>query len=112
MSQFDDAVAMYTAENDTLGLGLDAALIAAVAKSLGPSIYNEDSSRVSCSDQEELDRVKKNFLVGKLGLADGADLDAGLAATCEKMGSSNRNKYRALFYALLVVHFGKEAMYA
>jgi len=28
------------------------------------------------------------------------------------MGTSNRNKYRALFYALLAKDFGKEEVYA
>ncbi len=111
MSKLDDLIATYTSDNDSLGLGLDAALISAVAKGLGPSIYNEDSSRVSCSDQTEMDRVKTNFLINKLGLKDGPELDSALTEVCEALGSSNRNKYRTLFYALLVKKFGKESVY-
>jgi hypothetical protein len=49
----------------------------------------------------------------KLGLsASDEELDAAIKEVCEKMGSSNRNKYRALFYALLAVKFGKESVYA
>lgn len=113
MSKFDEAVAAYKAEmTGSLGMtNVDETLLTAVTKALGPSIYNPDSSKVSCSDQTELDRVKKNFLVGKLGLADGPELDAALKEACEKMGSSNRNKYRAVFHYLLVQKFGKASLF-
>lgn len=111
MSKFDEAVTLYQGEMDKLGLGYDAGLLTAVAKGLGPSIYNADSSKVSSSDQSEMDRVKNNFLIGKLGLADSPKLDAGIQAVINQMGASNRNKYRAIFYYLLVKHFGKESHY-
>ncbi len=111
MSKLDELISTYQSDNESLGLGLDSELVAAVAKGLGPSIYNDDSSRVSCSDQTEMDRVKTNFLIGKLGLTDGPELDAALKEVCEAMGSSNRNKYRTLFYASLVKKFGKESVY-
>ena len=111
MSKLTDLIATYQSDNESLGLGLDSALVEAVAKGLGPSIYNNDSSRVSCSDQTEMDRVKTNFLINKLGLTDGPELDAAIKEVCEAMGSSNRNKYRTLFYASLVRKFGKESVY-
>ena len=111
MSKFVEAVETYMAQVNELNLGLDEALVTAVAKSLGPSIYNADSSKVSGSDQTELDRVKQNFLVGKLGLEDGPALDQAINEVIEQLGRSNRNKYRTLVYALLVKKFGKEAMY-
>ncbi len=49
----------------------------------------------------------------KLGLsADDAKHDAVIKKVCEAMGSSNRNKYRALFYAMLCKEFGKESVYS
>jgi hypothetical protein len=111
MSKLTDLIATYQSDNESLGLGLDSALVEAVAKGLGPSIYNNDSSRVSCSDQTEMDRVKTNFLINKLGLTDGPELDAAIKEVCEAMGSANRNKYRTLFYASLVRKFGKESVY-
>jgi hypothetical protein len=39
-------------------------------------------------------------------------LDDALKSVCEAMGSSNRNKYRVLFYAALVQKFGKQSVYA
>lgn len=114
MSKFDEALELYHGEmSGKLGMsGVDADLLRAVTKALGPSIYSEDSTRVSCSDKEEMARVKNNFLIKKLGLADGPELDAALKEVCDQMGSSNRNKYRAIFYYLLVKKFGKEAMYS
>lgn len=111
MSQFDDKVQMYKENAASLGLSISDALLTGVAKSLGPSIYLADASLVSGSDPDELARVKNNFLIGKLGLSDGPALDKALAETVEAMGSSNRNKHRAIFYAILVQKFGKESMY-
>jgi hypothetical protein len=112
MSKLVEAIETYVAQSNELNLGLSEELITSVAKGLGPSIYNADSSKVSASDPEELARVKNNYLIGKLGLPDGPELDAAVAEVMEKMGSSNRNKYRANVYALLCKKFGKESIYA
>ncbi len=112
MSKFDECIATYHEEMDKLGISYDADLLRKVAKGLGPSIYNTDSSKVSSSDKSELDRVKTNFLIKKLGLADGPALDDAIAGVVEQLGASNRNKYRAIFYYLLVKKLGKEAVYA
>ncbi len=112
MSKFDDVVGKCAAQMDKLGIKYDADLLRKVAKGLGPSIYNKDSSTVSCSDQSELDRVKANYLIKKLGLADSPELDAAVKEVCEKMGSSTRNKYRPNFYYLLMEKFGKQDVYA
>ena len=112
MSKLDEKIALYTKASKDLKLGLDDAFIAAVTKGLGPSIHNKDAETVSCSDSSEIETVKKNFLIKKLGLEDSDKLDDAIKAVCEKMGTSNRNKYRALFYALLAKEFGKESVYA
>lgn len=112
MSKFNECLDVYKKQNADLGLGLDNDFLAAVAKGLGPAIYNNDSSRVSGSDQKELDTVKNNFLIKKLGLADSPALGAAMAEAIEKMGKSNPNKHRAVFYALLAVKFGKQSVYA
>jgi Protein of unknown function (DUF2853) len=112
MSKFDDCMAQYTdCLTNTIKVSFDQELLTKVAKGLGPSIYNADSSLVSGSDQSELDRVKNNFLVGKLGLSDGAELDAAITEVVGQFGSSNRSKYRAVFYYLLTKKFSKENVY-
>ena len=77
----------------------------------GPSIYNADSSTVAGSDEKELATVKNNFLIKKLGLKDGPELDKGIEAVMEQYGKSNKSKYRAVVYYLLAKHFKKEAVY-
>jgi small subunit ribosomal protein S1 len=111
MSKLNEKLELYTAEAKKLGIDIDADLFKLVTKGLGPSIYKEDAELVSCSEKSELETIKKNFLIKKLGLEDGEKLDAAIASVCEKMGTSNKNKYRAIFYYLLVKEFGAEAKY-
>ncbi|SKC02141.1 Protein of unknown function [Sphingobacterium nematocida] len=111
MSKLDEKVAAYVAEAKKLKLDIDADLIAAVAKGLGPSIYKADAETIAASDKAELDRLKNNFLIKKLGLKDDAKLDAAIEEVIEAVGKSNKNKYRAIVYALLVKKFKKESIY-
>ncbi len=113
MSKLDEKIEHYVAASKELGLGLSEKLIAKVTAGLGPSIYKQDAEIVSCSDSAELETVKKNFLGNKLGVdADDATMDTAIKKVCDAMGTSNRHKYRALFYALLTKEFGKESVYA
>ena len=113
MSKRDDKIAQYVTEAKKLGLDVSNDLIEKVTIGLGPSIYKKDSETVSCSQSSELDTVKKNFLTKKLGLTlSDTEMDAAIKKVCEAMGTSNRNKYRALFYALLAKEFNKESVYA
>jgi hypothetical protein len=111
MSKFDEMVSLYEGELKSLKVSYDSELLKAVTKGCGPVIYLPDASKVSSSDQAEMDRVKANFLVKKLGLADGPELDKGIQAVINTLGAANRNKYRAIFYYLLVKHFKKESLY-
>jgi hypothetical protein len=111
MSKFNECVELYKSQNSDLSLGLDEALLIGVAKGLGPSIYNADSSKVSGSDSKEKATVKNNFLIKKLGLADSPALDTAIEEVMTQLGSSNRNKHRAVVYALLAKKFGKESMF-
>jgi hypothetical protein len=47
----------------------------------------------------------------KLGLPDGDALQQAIDSVIDTYGRSNRNKYRAVVYYMLVKHFGKEAVY-
>lgn len=111
MSQLVAKIDLYKAEFAKLDSGVNPALVEAITRTMGPVIYNEDTSRVSCSDQIEKDRVKNNFLIKKLGMTDSPALDAAIEEVCVQLGTSNRNKYRAMFYTLLVIKFGKEGNY-
>ena len=112
MSKRDDLIVKYASDlKDKCGVKPDMALLTKVTIGCGPSIYNADASTVSGSDQSELDTVKNNFLMKKLGLKDGSDLDAGIAKVMDLYGKSNRNKYRAVVYYLLTKQFKKESVY-
>lgn len=112
MSKRDDLIVKYAADlKDKIGVTPDMAFLTKVTIGCGPSIYNKDAATVSGSDQSELDTVKNNFLIKKLGLKDSSDLDKAIASVMEKYGKSNRNKYRAVVYYLLAKHFKKEAIY-
>jgi len=70
-----------------------------IVKYLGIALRSRDASLVSCSDDSELDRVRKGFCVKKLGLdADAAD--AAVKKVCEQM-KGDRNKNRVTFYYLV-----------
>ncbi len=112
MSKLDDKIASYQEEAKKLGLDIPSDFLAKVTKGLGPSIYKKDSESVSCSQKSEMDTVKANFLRKKLALSDDDKvLDDAIKEVCNKMGTSNRNKKRALFYALLAQKFNKQHIY-
>ena len=90
----------------------DMDLLTAVTIGCGPSIYNADASTVAGSQESELETVKNNFLIKKLGLSDGPELMDAINSVIETYGRSERNKYRAVVYYLLTKHFGKEAVYS
>ncbi len=109
MNKLEEKIALYKDKLKEIEPKFDEELLVAVTKSLGPSIYKKDAETVSCSDSGELERVKKNFLIKKLMIdASDAELDKALKEVCETMGTSNRNKYRAIFYYLLVKKFKKD----
>jgi hypothetical protein len=112
MGKRDELIAKYADDlKNKCKVTPDMALLTKVTIGCGPAIYDNDAQTVAASDKDELERIKKNFLIKKLGLKDGPALDEAISATVDTYGKSERNKYRAVFYYLLVKHFGKEAVY-
>ncbi|MEM5477953.1 DUF2853 family protein [Pacificibacter sp. AS14] len=112
MGKRDDLIAKYADDLKTkCGMTPDMDLLTKVTIGCGPAIYNADASTVAGSQESELETVKNNFLIKKLGLADSPELMDAINAAIETYGKSERNKFRAVFYYLLVKHFGKEAVY-
>lgn len=113
MGKRDELIAKYAADLKTkCKITPDMALLTRVTIGCGPAIYNADAETVAASQPAELETVKNNFLIRKLGLKDGPELMAAIDASIETYGKSERNKYRAVIYYLLVKHFGKEKAYA
>lgn len=116
MSQFDEVFESCKSQLDSC-LGSDAVrgdhdLLEKIAKGLGPSLYNKDALLVATSQKDEMDTIRKNFLGKKLGCTDAAEADKAIAEATEKIGASNRNKLRPVFYFFLVKALGKESVYA
>ena len=113
MGKRDELIAGYAEDLKTkCGVTPDMALLTKVTIGCGPAIYDNDAQTVAASDSAEIERVKTNFLIKKLGLTDGPALSEGINAVIKTYGRSERNKYRAVFYYLLVKHFGKESVYS
>lgn len=109
MSKFDEKISFYKEVMDNMGISYEDVLFDKVTRGLGPSIFKRDAASVSTSDEKEIFTVKNNFLINKLGLNDGENLDNAIEVVAEKMGKTNRVKYRAIFYYLLVKELGQES---
>lgn len=97
VSEYLDDVQEYAADVNT-----DA--VDKIVKYCGIALRNRDSSLVSTSDPEELDRVKVGFAAKKLGLSP-EEADAGIQKVASRMKTS-RNKSRVTFYYLLAEETG------
>ena len=112
MGKRDDLIKKYEDDlKNKCGMSPDMDLLTKVTIGCGPAIYNADASTVAGSQKAELETVKKNFLIKKLALKDGPELDSAIASVLETYGKSERNKYRAVVYYMLTKHFKKEAIY-
>ena len=112
MGKRDELIAQYADDlRKKCGMEPDMDLLRKVTIGCGPSIYDKDAQTVAGSQKSELETVKKNFLIKKLGLKDGPELMAAIDSVIETYGKSERNKYRAVVYYMLTKHFGKESVY-
>ncbi|TCS66458.1 DUF2853 family protein [Primorskyibacter sedentarius] len=112
MGRRDELIEKYAEDlKSKCGMDPDMDLLRKVTIGCGPAIYNADASTVAGSQPDELETVKQNFLIKKLGLADSAELDDAIQSVIETYGRSERNKYRAVIYYMLTKHFRKESVY-
>ena len=112
MGKRDELIAQYAEDlRGKCGMEPDMDLLRKVTIGCGPAISDADAQTVAGSQPSELETVKKNFLMKKLGLKDGPELMEAINSVIEVYGKSERNKYRAVVYYMLTKHFGKEAVY-
>ncbi|MBJ3761514.1 DUF2853 family protein [Maribius pontilimi] len=112
MGKRDELIEKYAKDlREKCGMEPDMDLLRKVTIGCGPAIYNDDASTVAASDTEELNRIKENFLMKKLGLPDSESLMGGIQEVIRIYGRENRNKYRAVVYYMLTKHFSKESAY-
>ena len=84
---------------------IDDALLSKLVDNLKLIVDNKDAILVSGKDPVELETVRKNFVVKKLGVEDADKGAAAVAAVAEKM-SGIRMKNRAAFYYLVQKELG------
>jgi len=77
-----------------------------IVRHLGIALRNRDSSLVSCSDPEELARVREKWCAKKLGVTDDAKADSVIEKVCQTMSADN-SKSRVTFYYLCAKHLDK-----
>jgi hypothetical protein len=112
MGKRDELIAKYAEDLQTkCRINPDMALLTKVTIGCGPAIHDADAATVAGSDEAEVETIKRNFLIKKLGLPDGPALAEAIDAVIDTYGRSNRSKYRAVVYYMLTKHFGKEAVY-
>lgn len=82
---------------------IDDALLTERVNAMKLVIGNRDALYVAGSDASEMETVRKNFIVKKLGVDDKEKGEATCKAVAEKM-SGSRMKNRAAFYYLCAKH--------
>ena len=95
----------YLADVRKYDSGADEAIVKKIVSHLGIALRNRDSSLVSCSDPEELDRVKEKWCGKKFGIT-GDAADKAVEAVCKAM-ADDRTKSRVTFYYLAAKELGK-----
>jgi len=101
-------MANYLADIQKYDATADSAVVDKIVKHLGIALRNRDSSLVSCSDPEELSRVREKWCRKKLGESDDARSDSAIEKVCETMANDN-SKSRVTFYYLVAKHLGRLA---
>jgi len=79
---------------------IDDPLLDKLVNNLRLIVDNKDALLVSGADESELETVRKNFVVKKLGIEDKEKGAAGVSAVAKKM-SGIRMKNRAAFYYMV-----------
>ena len=105
MSKFEDQMKKAMTQLDDLGVSYNKSALENIGKSLGPALYNKDASLVSTTSNTEMETVKKNFAVNKLGVSD-EEAQKACDKVAEKMKGINQ-KQRVNFYYMIAQELGK-----
>lgn len=92
-----DAEAQLTLAGES---SIDDELLTKLSGNLKLLLTNKDALSVAASDPKEMETVRKNFVVKKLGIDDKEKGAAAVADVAKKL-SGSRLKNRAAFYYLL-----------
>ena len=110
MATIAEKVEQYEAKCTELGMEITGGLLARAAKACGPALFNADAETVAASDVTELETVRDNFVMWKLGIEDAGEAMDIVNKVAEEMSEFGSHKYRAVFYARCAELAGKEDM--
>jgi len=96
----------YYADVKRYDAGADEAVVQKIVKHLGIALRSKDASLVSCSDKDELGRVREKWCMKKLGMTDAGAADAVIGKVCETM-KGDKQKQRVTFYYLVAKENGQ-----
>jgi hypothetical protein len=109
MGRRDDLIAIYAEDlRDKCGIEPDMALLDRVTAACGPLIYDPHAATVDATDRADLDRIRRNYLMRKLGLDDGPELTEAIETVLELYGPSKPSRHRVVVYYMLAKHFGRD----
>ena len=77
----------------------------AIVKFCGIALQSRDASLVACTDEAEVDRIRKGFATKILGLNE-TESDKIIKQVCEQM-KADKTKHRVTFYYLMAEASGK-----
>jgi hypothetical protein len=96
----------YFADVKRYDANADADTVQKIVKHLGIALRSKDASLVSCSDKDELGRVREKWCAKKLGETDAGAADGVIAKVCQTM-KGDKQKQRVTFYYLVAKEMGK-----
>lgn len=82
----------------------DMEMVDALHRRLASSLARKDARYIAFKDSKEVGRVRRNFVMGRLGVKTKDKADEGIMKVAEKM-SKDRTKSRLTAYYLLAEHF-------
>ena len=106
MGKIDTKLNELWEECKNSNIDITKSVLAEACEYLGPNLFRKDASLVAFSEKEELETIKDNFVKKKLQVTDSdEEIHAAIKKVGEKYGMSNRNKKRAIVYAMLMSHY-------
>ncbi len=110
MSKTQEKIEKYLSKCEELWFTMNPWLLSRAAKACGPSLFNADAETVAASDSSELETVRDNFVMWKLGIKDADEAMNIVNNVAEEMKEFWSRKFRAVFYAKCAELSGKEDM--
>jgi len=111
ISNINSILEKYLVTANKLGWEIDLVLFYKVAGGIVASIKNRDDAYVATSDPKEMEAIKRNFVIKKLGIRDN-ETSTRVLVEVKNEFKGIRHKPKALFYYRLITSLNKEKLFA